>query len=654
MALVTGTPDNDTLIGTADADTINGLAGADTISGGAGNDTIDGGDQMDVINGGDGDDTLESGFNTSNVQTHFGITSFGDGGGNHVHGDAGNDTISGGAGDWLDGGDGADTIKAEYDVAFTSLGPTAVVLITGGDGDDVIWTSGYGVNIGAGAGSDVVKIAGQGHWPAPAVVSLGAGADTLSLQTGGAVSTLFSHPDVTVSDFVATGVEHDTILYTGGQDPFASLLNEGAGKRMGQMGADTILVGGGSGVVTLTGVTATDLTADNFGGHAFALWTFGTVNADSLTGGAGVDHLDGYVGDDVLVGGAAGDQLAGGDGADTFTYLQASDSVSGGQDVLVDFVSGTDRIDLSGVGATSLSLVSLGGATFIFAATGAGDMVIGVEGGVTGSDLLVGDVGVYALGDGAANHLTGGANADILDGGAGADVLTGRAGGDGLLGGAGADVFRFEGAVDSNTDGGVDTLLDFETGVDSIVVAGADAGSATSISLIRSGEATFVFAQLNDGLLQINSVKAINGSDVTSTAGQTSVFMLGDGGDNVLIGGAGKDNIQGGDGADRITGGDGADDLFGGAGADTFLYTPGRYFPGAHSSLNAADTIWDFQSGVDHLDLTGVRTGASDIHGVAYSGGSAFVFVDLGGDGQNDMLIQMHQVTSLAAGDVLF
>jgi Ca2+-binding RTX toxin-like protein len=647
MAVLTGTPQNDTLVGTSENDTITGLAGSDTIDGGAGADTIDGGDQADIIHGGDGNDILESGFITSNFYTRFGFTRFGDGGGNHVHGDAGDDHIGGGASDWLDGGDGNDRINA-FAGPLDSPQSGGAVLITGGDGDDTITTGGYDAQIEAGAGNDLVWIGNAAYGQSPILVSLGTGADTLSLQTGYSDFAIFSHADVTVSDFAAAGVDHDTILYipdAKGQslDPFASLLNGGAGKRMGQMGADTVLIGGGSGDVVLKNVTATNLSAANFDGHAFALWTFGTANGETMTGGAGVDHLDGYGGDDVLVGGVDGDYLAGGAGADTFRYDQVSDSNTAGQDVIIDFRTSVDHLDLTALNATAVSLIRSNGATFVFVSTALGDGIIGVESDVNASDIATGGVGVYMIGDDKRNFLLGGAGNDAIDGGAGDDQITGGAGADALIGGAGGDLFHYQAASDS-TAAASDILHDFVTGTDDIVLP----DFVSSVSLIRSGGATFLFAQTDTGLLQLGSTADINAADLHSIP-HHDVYMVGDVGADVLIGGGGHDTIQGNDGADRITGGGSADALTGGAGADTFVYTAA-----SESIVANADTIWDFQSGVDRVDLTAVHIGTNDVYGVAYNGGSAFVFVDLGGDGHNDMLIQLNGAASLAAGDILF
>ena len=90
MAVINGTPGNDTLVGTAGGDTIRGRAGDDTISGlggkdtllgGSGNDIIDGGGGKDIIWGGAGDDTLTGGAgkDTFVIQSGFGsdtITDF--------------------------------------------------------------------------------------------------------------------------------------------------------------------------------------------------------------------------------------------------------------------------------------------------------------------------------------------------------------------------------------------------------------------------------------------------------------------------------------------------------------------------------------------------------------------------------------------------
>ncbi|MGU3307163.1 M10 family metallopeptidase C-terminal domain-containing protein [Pseudomonas sp. M5A4_2d] len=71
------------------------------------------------------------------------------------------------------------------------------------------------------------------------------------------------------------------------------------------------------------------------------------VTLENAIGGSGNDALIGNDAGNRLTGGAGGDRLRGGGGADTFVYNRASDSTPDNPDVLMDFISGTDRIDVS-------------------------------------------------------------------------------------------------------------------------------------------------------------------------------------------------------------------------------------------------------------------------------------------------------------------
>ena len=68
--------------------------------------------------------------------------------------------------------------------------------------------------------------------------------------------------------------------------------------------------------------------------------------ATASIGGDGDDTLDGGDGDDFLSGGLGSDVLTGGVGVDTFDFQSASD----GPDEITDFVSGTDKIQVSASG----------------------------------------------------------------------------------------------------------------------------------------------------------------------------------------------------------------------------------------------------------------------------------------------------------------
>ena len=74
----------------------------------------------------------------------------------------------------------------------------------------------------------------------------------------------------------------------------------------------------------------------------------------SLSGGNGNDTLLGGAGNDTLSGGLGLDILTGGGANDTFAFLLGYSSVASGQrDRITDFLSGADRIDLSGYDAIS-------------------------------------------------------------------------------------------------------------------------------------------------------------------------------------------------------------------------------------------------------------------------------------------------------------
>ena len=129
-------------------------------------------------------------------------------------------------------------------------------------------------------------------------------------------------------------------------------------------------------------------------------------------------------------------------------------------------------------------------------------------------------------------------------------------------------------------------------------------------------------------------------NDIDGGFGDDKLYGGPGGGDDVMNGGLGNDRIFGGQGDDTLIGGQGDDRLAGGPGADVFVFGPG----------DQTDTVTDFSSGTDKLDLT-----AFDIEGIddiSMTTGDDGVTIDLGDiDGGTVLLAGL--TTLLDAGDFL-
>lgn len=170
--------------------------------------------------------------------------------------------------------------------------------------------------------------------------------------------------------------------------------------------------------------------------------------------------------------------------------------------------------------------------------------------------------------------------------------------------------------------------------------------------------------------------KYVGIENLTGSAHDDALF--GDNFANVLSGGAGNDHLEGllgndtlkgGDGDDVLIGGTGVDTLEGGAGADTFVFAK----PDSGKTLDKADTILDFVSGLDKIDLSAIDANAKTadvVEHFTFIGDAAFSKVagqlryevsgsdlilsgDFNGDAKADFMIQLHGITSLSADDFI-
>ncbi|MCU1719082.1 serralysin family metalloprotease [Pseudomonas sp. 5P_3.1_Bac2] len=78
---------------------------------------------------------------------------------------------------------------------------------------------------------------------------------------------------------------------------------------------------------------------------------FGGAGDDLLIGNSAANLLRGGGGNDILYGGLGADQLSGGGGRDIFVYADIAESRATAADRILDFTSGQDKIDLTGIAA---------------------------------------------------------------------------------------------------------------------------------------------------------------------------------------------------------------------------------------------------------------------------------------------------------------
>ncbi|HEY0044053.1 MAG TPA: M10 family metallopeptidase C-terminal domain-containing protein, partial [Allosphingosinicella sp.] len=275
------------------------------------------------------------------------------------------------------------------------------------------------------------------------------------------------------------------------------------------------------------------------GTHSGAV--LGGAGTDILIGSAAADTLSGGDGDDYLRGSGGGDSLEGGAGRDVFAYTAISDSSGPASDTIADFVSGVDRIDLSGLDVQSVSLSAGAGYTDLLATAAAGTLTVRVHGTLAQADLVIAR-SPSITGTAAADFLFATAGGSSLFGGEGDDLLVGSAGNDRLDGGAGNDLVA----------GGL--------GDDVYVVV-----NPSAIIWEATGEGTDLIEFAVSGLLDLPG-------NVENAAMAASGFVNGNGLANRIVGSVGDDGIRGGDGDDLIEGRAGNDRLEGGAGQDSASY----------------------------------------------------------------------------------
>jgi serralysin len=230
---------------------------------------------------------------------------------NRLDAGAGNDKLDGqGGNDLLIGGAGTDTL-------------------TGGDGSDVFRFETLGDSV-VGAGRDVIT-------------DFLKGADKIDLGAIGATS------------FIGTaqfgGVAGQVRYASAADASYVELDADGDGRADFQLELGGGILLDNSDFVELLGTaTAGD---DRLTGTSRADSISGLEGNDILIGLGGNDTLNGGAGNDRLIGGAGRDTLIGGTGNDVFRLESVFDSMPGAlRDIVMDFRSGQDKLDLSALDGT--------------------------------------------------------------------------------------------------------------------------------------------------------------------------------------------------------------------------------------------------------------------------------------------------------------
>ncbi len=358
--------------------------------------------------------------------------------------------------------------------------------------------------------------------------------------------------------------------------------------------------------------------SDNFG-FEFGPMAFDIALLQQMYG-ANMSHNTGgntYMLDNSNSDGAGWQAIWDAGGNDTMQY-------SGSRDAVIDLRAATLDYNPGGGGFVSVASGIKGGFTI------ANGVVIENGVGGSGDDRMIGNAANNSLSGNAGNDfLLGGAGADDLNGGADRDTLRGGTGDDDLSAGSGNDQL--------SGDAGADTLV---------------GDSGTNVLNGGSGADTLIGGTGRD----------------TLNGGGGNDLLQGAAANDVLNGGRGADTLDGGSGADVLLGGMGADQLTGGADNDRFVF---NFLSDSWAGAGSRDTILDFVSGADVIDVSGIdadlvdagdqaftviTTGFTNTAGelrFADSGADTIVQIDRNGDGLADMEIAVLGLTSLTADDFI-
>ena len=473
------------IIGNAAANVLGGGLGNDVLTGGGGKDTfiMTAGGGLDVIT-----DFAAKGSDADTIQIEgYSYASFNDLKARIMQ--VGADTMI-----WLSDRD-AITLK---NISASDLSSVNFLFVPA-PGRTIVGTD-AGEILAGGAGADMIT-GGKGN----DTISGGAGRDTFVSSKGDGSDT--------ITDFAA-GAQGDVLkLQNYGFADFAAFQ-----KVLKQVGADTVVTLGGGETLTLKGVTATALTADNVSLDLVLAVSAGTTNwlQTSVTGVL----LSGTNGNDQLSTNAMGVTLKGGLGDDVY-HVMVGDTV----------------VENAGQGIDTIH--AWVPESYVLPAN-VENLVL--ENGNVSSWGMGNDLNNMIIGNGGNNTLIGGKGNDILTGNGGSDLfVVGKGDGsdvitDFAVNGAGRDMIRLDG-LGFKTFADIKAALS-QSGADTIVSLGD--GATLTLKNVKATDLTaanFALPVDKSSLIQtfsddFNSFnRVVNGQGTWSTKyifGGVNSYMLND------------------------------------------------------------------------------------------------------------------------------
>ena len=424
---------------------------------------------------------------------------------------------------------------------------------------------------------------------------------------------------------------------------------------------------------------------------------------DVIVGTAYNDVINGNGGRDTITGGGGADTITGGAGGDTFRYLSYADSrASTGIDLISDFNSAEDVIDLTALGGATLvsaydaarggrqaTLVYDGQKTILSWYDGSGTPVFELY--LSGRhDSLAGISGISAPPPPPPPPQVSVSDVSVNEG-AGTVTFTITRSGQAVATTASTVSF-------ATTDGTALAGLDYVAGSGTVTFAAGESVKSVTLSLIddaafegsesfslllqavtnanvTDGDATAAIVDNDQPTEGADNLVGTDTNDLIDMLGGNDVFD-GRGGDDYVAGGSGDDLLLGGDGSDTLNGGEGNDLLLGGAGSnrlngdagDDLLHTAGLGLDQLDGgtgldtfelgNLGTGVEIRGFENGdfeVRQGTLIAVATGIERILGTSFDDLADFQFSTVGiaisGLGGADVLIGGSGADELQGGD---